>query len=77
MPVLVCVVLVDVVVVVVLGFCELELDDGVWATATDTANSRIDVRSTAFLMQFLRRFFLPVGVQLSLPRCGGVLLKTS
>ena len=74
MPVVVCEVLVVVVVVVWLGSGEL---DGVWATATVTASSRIDVRSTAFLMQFLRRFFLPVGVQLPLPNRGVVLLETS
>ena len=72
LPVVVCEVLVVVVVVVWLG-----LVDGVWATATDTASSRIDVRSTTFLMQFLRRFFLPVGVQLPLPNLGGVLLQPS
>jgi hypothetical protein len=57
--VVVCEVLVVVVVVVWAG--ELELDDeleldGTCATATATASSRMDVRSTTFLMQFLRRF---------------------
>ena len=65
--VVVCDVLVVVVVVVVWG---LELDpevDGVCATATVTANSRMDASNTAFLMQLLRRY-LPLGVHAPLPR---------
>lgn len=71
--VVVCDVLVVVVVVVLWGVVP-ELD-GVCATATVTASSRMDVSNTAFLMQLLRR--LPALGRAALSQSQERLLKTS